>query len=261
MHTLAQFLPVPTAEAFDSMVHICCIFATIVGAITGATASSRVRMDLIGIVVCGTIVALGGGTLRDVLLSGVITQDGTPLRVYWTTPGEVQYIWQAVITSVIIFYVTRFRALPVGTIRVADAFSMAFFTILGMNKAYCLGLPGVVCCIMGVCTGVAGGAVRDIITGNVPYIFRPKEVYASASLGGCVAYWAFADLLDMHRFWAFALGIVVTFTIRMVSVYHNWTLPSYLPLFDTVRNTDDHVPPPGPDCNADNASWPTRKKP
>ena len=61
--------------------YICCIFATVVGAIAGATASSRVRMDIVGVQVCGTIASLGGGTVRDILLNGMMTQDGTPVTV------------------------------------------------------------------------------------------------------------------------------------------------------------------------------------
>ena len=228
---------------FQELLNVCCIIATIVGAITGATASSRVRMDIFGIIVCGMIVALGGGTLRDFCLSGVVNPaTGMPVTVYWTNASDVQYLYYAFGTSAVVFYVTRFWSLPTGTIRVADAFSMAFFTLLGMSKAFDLGLPWVVCVIMGVLTGVAGGMVRDVLTGNVPYIFRPKEVYATASVCGCFSFLAMVEGLGMPETWSFILSVLVTVMIRMVSVYLNWRLPSYRPLFDTLHE-DEGAPP------------------
>lgn len=122
--------------------YFCCIFATVVGAIAGATASSRVRMDIVGVLVCGTIASLGGGTVRDILLSGMLTQNGTPITVYWVMGHDVQFLYMALGTSLAMFYITRFWNPPPGTIRVADTFAMAFFTLLGAAKAYYLGCPG-----------------------------------------------------------------------------------------------------------------------
>lgn len=217
--------------------HICCIFATVVGAIAGASASSRVRMDIFGIIICGTIASLGGGTVRDILLSGMQTHSGQPVTIYWMSGGDVQYLYQALLTSLAVFYITRFVKPPVGTIRLADTFSMAFFTLLGAAKAYYLGCPGIVCICMGVCTGVAGGVLRDVLTGNVPYVFRSKEIYASAAFSGCVVF------LIMQHFkcpfeLSYLVGVFVVFSVRMVAVYMNWRLPSYRPLFDPAHRQD-----------------------
>lgn len=232
MPAYLSILAMVPSDSSEQLMWLCCSFGTIVGAITGATAFSRVRMDIFGIIVCGMIVALGGGTVRDLLLSGVINPEtGKPVAVYWTTPGDVQYVYQAFITSLVVFYVSRFWKMPVGTIRVADAFSMSFFTLLGMSKAMHLGLPCVVCIIMGMCTGVIGGVMRDVLTGNVPYIFRSKEVYATASFSGCIAYLIFQSWFRMGEDGAFLGGIAVVFCFRMVAVWMNWKMPSYRPLF------------------------------
>ena len=234
MITLAQI------TGFDDHIlfYLSCVFATVVGAIAGATASTRVRMDIFGIIICGTIASLGGGTVRDILLSGTLQPDGTPVRVYWVTDSDVQFLYMALITSVVVFYVTRYVGMPKGTIRVADAFSMAFFTMLGAAKAQMLGCPNLVCICMGVCTGVAGGILRDVLTGNVPYVFRSREIYASAAFAGCLAFLGLQWLgcsVDI----SYIVGTVVVFVIRMAAVYFNWSLPSYRPLFETV-DTDKH---------------------
>lgn len=229
----------PPVERFDNHIlfYGSCVFATIVGAIAGATASTRVRMDIVGIIICGTIASLGGGTVRDMLLQGYTWADGSPVRVYWLTAEEVDLFYQAIITSLVVFYLSRIMHFPVGTIRVADAFSMAFFTLVGTYKSYHLGCPWAVCVAMGVCTGVAGGVLRDVLTGNVPYVFRSNEIYASAAFAGASLY-ILLQWLGVPEVLGYSLGVATAFGVRMVAVYMNWRAPSYLPLFETVRNTD-----------------------
>ena len=230
-------------QNFDQhwLFYICCIFATVVGAIAGATASTRVRMDIFGIVTCATIASLGGGTVRDIILNGLIKPNGEPMTVYWIGEGDVQFLYFAIITALIVFYISRFHRLPVGTIRVADAFSMAFFSLLGTAKAHYLGCPYLVSICMGVCTGVAGGVLRDVLTGNVPYVFRPGEIYATASFVGCATFIILQELLNTPYEYAYIIGVAAVFIIRMIAVYLNWKLPSYRPLFDTIHPSDDPI--------------------
>lgn len=224
-----------TVQNFDQhwLFHMCAIFGTIVGAIAGATASTRVRMDIFGIISCGSIAALGGGTLRDILLGGLCRPNGEPVSVFWVTPGEADFLYYAVGTSLIVFYLTRIYKPPVGTVRVADAFAMAFFTLLGVAKAHYLGCPWLVSITMGVCTGVAGGVLRDVFTGNVPYVFRPGELYATASFIGS-ALFILLQYLGAPYALSFTLGVATVFITRMAAVSFKWQLPSYRPLFDTV---------------------------
>ena len=230
-------------QNFDQhwLFYICCIFATVVGAIAGATASTRVRMDIFGIVTCATIASLGGGTVRDIILNGLNKPNGEPMTVYWIGEGDVQFLYFAIITALIVFYISRFHRLPVGTIRVADAFSMAFFSLLGTAKAHYLGCPYLVSICMGVCTGVAGGVLRDVLTGNVPYVFRPGEIYATASFVGCATFIILQELLNTPYEYAYIIGVAAVFIIRMIAVYLNWKLPSYRPLFDTIHPSDDPI--------------------
>ena len=210
-------------KSFDEhlLYYMCCTFATIVGALAGASASSRVRMDMFGI-----------------LLSGMTRPNGDPVTVFWMSGGDVDFFYQAIITSLAVFFITRFIKPPVGTIRVADAFAMAFFTLLGTAKAYWIGCDPGICVAMGVCTGVAGGALRDLLTGNVPYVFRPGEIYATAAFAGS-ALFVLLMYYDVPYPTAYIVCTAVVFIVRMVAVYHNWRLPSYRPLIDTVSHHDD----------------------
>lgn len=233
-----------SAQTYDQHIlfYLSSVFATVVGAIAGATASSRVRMDIFGILMCGTITSLGGGTVRDMLLMGMERANGSQMTVYWVIGPDVEFLYEALLTSVAVFYITRFVTLPAGTIRISDAFSMAFFSLLGAAKSYFLGCPWIVCVCMGVCTGVVGGVLRDVLTGNVPYVFRSQEVYASASGAGCLAFVALMAL-DVPVEWSFCIGTAVVFITRMAAVYLNWKVPSYRPLFDPHSHETPPTPP------------------
>ena len=97
----------------------CEIMSTIIGALAGSIASSRVKMDLFGVIVCGTLAALGGGTVRDILLD---------IPVYWTLPSGEIFVLASVVTSLATFYVAQKYPPPMGTIRVADAIVLALWS-------------------------------------------------------------------------------------------------------------------------------------
>ena len=200
---------------------ICEIMSTIIGALAGSIASSRVKMDLFGVIVCGTLAALGGGTVRDLLLD---------IPVYWTLPSGEIFVLAAVITSLATFYLAQKYPPPLGTIRVADAIVLALFGMIGTEKSYLHGYTPTVSVMMGICTGVAGGLLRDVLTGNVPYVFRPGELYATAALMGGVAY-AALSYLGIDSSTCFVTGFVVTLSVRLAAIRWNWNLPSYIPLF------------------------------
>ena len=227
-------------QSFDEhlLFYLCCTFGSVVGALAGASASSRVRMDMFGIVACGTVASLGGGTVRDLLLSGMTRPNGDPVTVFWMSGVDVDFFYQAIFTSLFVFFVTRFVKPPVGTIRVADAFAMAFFTLLGTAKAFWIGCDPAICIAMGVCTGVAGGILRDVLTGYVPYVFRPGEIYATASFTGS-ALFVLLMYFELPYAFCYILCTIVVFAVRMAAVYHNWKLPSYRPLIDNVSHSDD----------------------
>lgn len=112
----------------------------------------------------------------------------------------------------------------------ADAIVLALFGMIGTEKSYLHGYTPTVSVMMGICTGVAGGLLRDVLTGNVPYVFRPGELYATAALLGGVAY-AVLYYFGIDSSTCFVTGFVVTLSVRLAAIRWNWNLPSYIPLF------------------------------
>ncbi len=205
----------------------CEIMSTIIGALAGAIASSRVKMDMFGVLVCGTLVALGGGTVRDVLLD---------IPVYWTLPGGQIYLYAAISTSIVTFFIAQKYPPPLGIIRIADAIVLALFGMIGTEKSIMHGYSPLVAIIMGISTGAAGGLMRDVLTGNVPYVLRPGELYATAAMSGGVVY-AIFNFLGMDSTVCFVAGFCVTLSVRLASIRWNWSLPSYIPFFHAEKET------------------------
>lgn len=215
---------------------ICENLGVLVGALAGSIASSRVRMDLFGVVTCGSICALGGGTVRDLLLGHDMY--GNTIPVYWTVPSGLPYLYVALITSFVVFFVVRKWRPPMGTIRVMDALTVALFTMIGTQKSYDAGFPSVICVLMGLCTGVAGGILRDLATGNVPYVFRPGELYATAALVGSIGF-LFCKYWEVPSTYAFVIGFFLVSIVRFGAIAWRWSLPSYQSLFDSSEKNDE----------------------
>lgn len=200
------------------------LFGVFVAAVAGAIASTRVRMDLFGVIVCGILAAIGGGTVRDLLIDQ---------PVLWTVEGQEIYLTAAVFSSIFAFiWVRQSLPIPIGTIRLLDAIVLAMFAFAGCAKSIRLGFSIPVSITMGVITGVAGGMLRDLITGNVPYVLRPGELYATAALVGSVLYCL------MVRVWGFSEAestlpcILTVFLVRCAAIRWNWNLPGHRDLFN-----------------------------
>ena len=154
-------------------------FAIGMAAIGGVLAARGKQVDLFGVVVLALVTAYGGGTVRDLLVGD------TP--VAWLR--NPAYLLNASLVAVATFFVRRLRELPETFLLVADAFALALFTIVGTRKGVDLRFAGPVAVLLGVVTGVAGGILRDVLTGEVPMVFRPHiRLYATASMAGAVAF-------------------------------------------------------------------------
>ncbi|HEX9938083.1 MAG TPA: trimeric intracellular cation channel family protein [Longimicrobium sp.] len=184
-------------------------------AISGALAAGRKSLDLLGVVVVATATAVGGGTLRDLLL------DRHP--IFWI--DDPAYL--AVIASGALLTVawSRARRPPGSALLLADALGLALFTISGAQIAEAAGVPAALVVVMGALTGTAGGAVRDVLTGEIPLILR-RDVYATASILGACAYLAL-QAVGIDRPLAGVVGMVAVAVLRMAAIYRGLHLPVF----------------------------------
>jgi len=160
----------------DTMQYFFEHFACAVCAVTGVLAGRGKQLDLFGVIVLALATALGGGTIRDLVL-GI-------QPVFWI--ADPRYVQTAVGVALATFLIARFRELPKTVLLVADAFGLALFTIIGTEKAMEQGSSHTIAVLMGIVTGVGGGVMRDVLTGEIPLVFR-KEIYLYATAAFCGA--------------------------------------------------------------------------
>src|SRR3712207_1123475 len=145
-------------------------------AVSGALTAGRQGMDLFGVPVVAAVTAIGGGTVRDVLLDR---------PVFWLTDTAYLYVIAAAVLCTLVY--ARFRRPPQGALLVADAFGLAVFAVLGVRAGLEADVPQLVAVLMGAITGVVGGAVRDVLCGEPPMILR-QDIYATAAIAGAATY-------------------------------------------------------------------------
>jgi uncharacterized membrane protein YeiH len=185
-------------------------------AASGALAAGRKGFDLLGVVVIAGATAIGGGTIRDVLL------DRHP--IFWIAdPMQLVVILAA--AGLTLVWV-RFRKPPWTALLVADALGLALFTISGAQVAEQRGLPGIIAVVMGTITGSAGGVLRDILSGEVPLLLRHTELYATASIVGSTVYLLAKDL-GLATTPAALLGMATIAALRFAAILWRLRLPVF----------------------------------
>lgn len=153
------------------------IIGTGVFAFSGALLAGEKRMDLFGIASVAAVTALGGGTLRDLLLGR---------RAFWI--DDPNYLIVSLIVALVAFFVLRLRlARGDYLLLLADALGLGLFTVVGVEKAMNAGAPGVAVVLLGTLTAIGGSVARDVLCGNVPLILL-KEIYAMAAVAGACLY-------------------------------------------------------------------------
>ena len=188
------------------------ILGTFAFAISGIRHAAAKHFDWFGGYVCGVAVAIGGGTIRDVMLGT------TP---FWmTTP--IYLICTAVALLTVVFFRKWMEPLKNAWF-VFDTFGLALFTIAGIQKSIALGQPFWVAIIMGCITGSAGGVIRDVLLNNEPVIFH-KEIYAIACVLGGIGYWMMIEF-GVSAEWSAVISFIVTCAIRFLAVKYHISLP------------------------------------
>jgi uncharacterized membrane protein YeiH len=192
------------------------LFGVAVFAITGALMAGRKSMDLFGVLVIAVITALGGGTLRDLIL------DNHP--VSWIRDDT--YIAVATLAAVgTVLWVRLTRPIHETGLLVADAFGLAVFTVIGTEVAMQHQVPLSTAVIMGVMTGVAGGVMRDVICNEIPLIFK-KEIYATACIAGALMFIALR-LLNTPHWLDTGIAMLTVLGIRMAAIRWRFSLPRF----------------------------------
>ena len=181
-------------------------------AISGIRHAAAKNFDWFGGYVCGIAVAIGGGTIRDVMLST------TP---FWMT-SPFYMLCTALALVLVVMFAKWIEPLKNAWF-VFDTLGLALFTIAGIQKSVMFGQPVCLAIIRRFITGAAGGVIRDVLLNNEPVIFR-KEIYAIASVAGGIAYWI-VTRIDHSVELAAIVSFSVTVTIRFLAVRYHLSLP------------------------------------
>ena len=196
---------------------------TIAFAVSGAMIAIDQKLDLFGIIFLGVVTALGGGTVRDIILGHF------PPRMFY----NYQYVLLAVVTAVIVFIAVRRHRNGYFRNReridrynnLFDAIGLGAFAVTGVEVAMSAGYGanGFLCIFLGMTTGVGGGLLRDMMSRRLPYVLH-KHVYALAAIAGSGLYYAMVRL-NINESAATLAGMAITILIRLLAAHYHWNLP------------------------------------
>lgn len=198
------------------MLYVVDLLGVSVFAVSGALAAGRKRLDLLGVLVIAAVTAIGGGTLRDLLL------DHHP--VFWIADPTYLVVIACAALGTVLW--ARYRTPPRNALAIADALGLAFFAVGGARIAEAAGLAGIIVVLMGTMTGVAGGVLRDVLTAEIPMILRRGELYATAAIGGITGY-LLLQAVGVHQEAAAAVAMVAIFALRLSAILWGWKLPAF----------------------------------
>ena len=182
-------------------------------AITGALAANRSGMDIFGHIVLALLPAVGGGTVRDIILDAPVFWISAPI-----------YIWLIIAAATLMFLFPPRAGRKMKFLEWADAVGLALFCGLGTAKAYALTGNVTVSVTMGIVTASVGGIMRDIVINEVPLILQ-KEIYATAALAGGLVYCASLNITGNEALSLLLCGCVA-FAIRGSALIWGWSLPA-----------------------------------
>lgn len=196
-----------------SLIYLLDMIGTAAFAASGAWAGVRREMDLFGVLVLGMVTAIGGGTLRDILLGDV-----PPFCL-----KDENYLWLSLLVSLAVFYAPGQLERIKNPLLTLDAVGLGTFVVIGTGKALQFGLGPFGAILMGVMTATAGGVVRDVLSNRVPLILQ-REIYASACLVGA----GLMVLLSAGPVPSSVTAIVAAsavIVLRLLAIARNWSLP------------------------------------
>ncbi len=190
--------------------------SALVFALSGALAASRAQLDIVGFIFFAALTAVGGGTLRDLLL------DRDP--VFWIADATPLAI--AMGAAVLVFFTAHLMESRLKWLIWLDAMALAIAVAAGVSVARSMGVNTGVVLVMGVATGTFGGLMRDVVANEVPLVLKQGELYVTAAVAGAGAA-LLTSLFADGTIWTTVACIVVTFGLRAGSLVFGWSLPVY----------------------------------
>lgn len=198
------------------------ILGTIAFSISGVLTAMHKRLDLFGIFIIAFVTAVGGGTLRDVLLKVDIT---------WMQ--EMTYVYVIFGAAVIAIIFRKKLNYVRKSLFLFDTIGIALYTLVGIEKGIQMGLHPIICIFLGTMSACFGGVIRDILCNEIPIIFR-KEIYATACILGGIFYFLLSYTpLDSN--WVVIISGSIVITVRLFAVRYKLSLPS-------VYSKEDIIP-------------------
>lgn len=185
-------------------------------AISGALAAGRRRLDLIGVIIAAAVTAVGGGTIRDLLL------DRSP--IFWL--ADARYLIVIVAATVATILYVRWARVPGIALDVADALGLALFSVTGAQVAERAGMPAMSCVLLGAVTGAAGGVIRDVLLAQVPHVLQRGSLYATAAIAGAALYVLLARM-GLDPVVAGLAGMACVAVVRIAAILWELKLPAF----------------------------------
>ncbi|HRL70080.1 MAG TPA: trimeric intracellular cation channel family protein [Flavobacterium sp.] len=190
------------------------IIGTMAFAMSGALTAMNKKMDPFGVFIIAFVTAVGGGTLRDVLIGR------TP--VGWML--DIRYVYLIIVGFILaILFRKKFDRLRTSLF-LFDTIGLGVFTLIGLEKGINIGLHPVICIALGTITACFGGVIRDILCTEIPVIFR-REIYATICIFGGIVFFLLRKLNLENDFLYLATSIIII-TIRLMAVKFKWYLPT-----------------------------------
>ena len=190
------------------------ILGTVAFAISGVLVAMEKKLDLFGVLIIAFVTAVGGGTLRDLLIGN------TPVG-WMTTSSYILTISITVITAIL--FVKQLRYFR-KSLFLFDTIGIGLYTMVGVEKGLNAGLSPVICIILGTITASFGGVIRDILCNEIPVIFR-KEVYATICILGGIIYFILIQF-PMDTTYAYIAAILSIIVMRLLAVKLKISLPN-----------------------------------
>lgn len=202
------------------------LIGTFAFAVSGALTAMHKKLDVFGIFIIGFVTAIGGGTLRDILIGN------TP--VIWME--QTYYIYLIGIAVILAILFRRYLAHLSRSLFLFDTIGLGIFTIIGVEAGIRAELDPIICIALGAMTGCFGGVMRDTLCNMVPVIFL-KEIYATASIAGGVLYIVLFNLdLNSDVIYISTAGLIII--IRLLVVKFRVSLPSFYVVENNSEGTE-----------------------